>query len=367
MVEENDLIDVYTSVEVIETSGTVGDRKTRIRKLGEGGEKDTEDVVLHHGAVIIATGAEEAPMNQYGYGTSENILTQTELERRIASGALPAWKQGSGKQVVMIQCVGSREASPREGRPYCSRVCCNHALKNIKALRSKDPEVSITVLYRDMRCYGFYEDQYREAREGGVLFVPYDTENRPEVTVTDGKVTVGFFEPMIQAVIQQDVDLLVLSTGMVPRPAADIAELFGVEQDDNGFLKELNPKTGLVNTVHQDVFICGTAHAPKHFEEAIVNAQAAAAKAGLFLSKSRLVPPEKRAFVVERFCSGCAICVKSCPFEARVLDPKTGIAEVCDHICVGCGTCVMACPNGASQMYGFEKSQILEYVDNLCH
>ncbi len=363
MVEESDLIDVYTGVEVIETSGTVGARMTRIRKTGA---KDTEDTHLHHGAVIIATGASEAPAAQYGYGTVDTILTQAELERELAAGSLPNRKRGSSKLVVMIQCAGSREAFPQDGRPYCSRVCCNHALKNIETLRSKDPEVSITVLYRDMRCYGFYEDRYREAREAGALFVPYGPENKPEVTVTDGTVKVSFFEPMVQALIEYEVDLLVLSTGMVPRPAADLARLYGVEQDKNGFFKEVNPKTGIVNTVHQDVFICGTAHAPKHFEESIIHARAAAAKAGLFVSRGRLVALEKRAFVVERFCSGCAICVKNCPFEARVVDPKTRIAEVRDHICLGCGACVTACPNGASGLFGFEKGQVLEYVDNLC-
>jgi len=57
--------------------------------------------------------------------------------------------------------VGSRD----EEHPYCSRICCGHAVKNALKLKEKNPETKVFVLYRDVRTYGFYETSYHEARE----------------------------------------------------------------------------------------------------------------------------------------------------------------------------------------------------------
>jgi heterodisulfide reductase subunit A len=59
----------------------------------------------------------------------------------------------------MIQCVGCRN----EDRNYCSRLCCSQSVKNALKLKEKNPEMEISILFRDMRTYGFNEDYYREA------------------------------------------------------------------------------------------------------------------------------------------------------------------------------------------------------------
>jgi len=77
---------------------------------------------LEHGIVIIATGAEEHKTKEYLYGKSSRIITQVEFEEMLHTGNFPINKL---KNVVMIQCVGSRE----EDKMYCSRVCCTKAVK----------------------------------------------------------------------------------------------------------------------------------------------------------------------------------------------------------------------------------------------
>ena len=49
--------------------------------------------------------------------------------------------------------MGSREPE----HPYCSRVCCSQALKNTLLLKERYPLMEISVLYRDIRAYGFRE------------------------------------------------------------------------------------------------------------------------------------------------------------------------------------------------------------------
>jgi heterodisulfide reductase subunit A len=82
-----------------------------------------------------------------------------ELEELLQRGG----EQLKGKKnIVMIQCVGSRD----EERPYCSRVCCNQAIKNALALKEMDPDRNITILYRDIRAYGLHETDYRRGQKG---------------------------------------------------------------------------------------------------------------------------------------------------------------------------------------------------------
>jgi heterodisulfide reductase subunit A len=73
--------------------------------------------------------------------------------------------------------VGSREPQ----RPYCSRVCCTHSIESALAIKTRNPEAGVYILYRDIRTYGERETLYKKAREAGVIFIRYDLENKPQV------------------------------------------------------------------------------------------------------------------------------------------------------------------------------------------
>ena len=48
--------------------------------------------------------------------------------------------------VVMIQCVGSRNAENEN----CSRICCQMAVKNALTMNKLNPDTQIYILYRDL-------------------------------------------------------------------------------------------------------------------------------------------------------------------------------------------------------------------------
>ncbi|MHB8985435.1 MAG: FAD-dependent oxidoreductase, partial [Eubacteriales bacterium] len=147
-------VKLHTGAEVKEVSGFVGNFKTVL----DSGEQ------LNHGVTVIATGGEEYKPSEYLYGQNGNVMTQLELGEAIAAGDP---KVKGAKNVVLIQCVGSREP----GRLYCSRVCCTKSIKLALDLKEMNPEMNVFILYRDIRSYGFYEDLYREARSKGIIFV----------------------------------------------------------------------------------------------------------------------------------------------------------------------------------------------------
>ncbi|MDH4192040.1 MAG: FAD-dependent oxidoreductase, partial [Betaproteobacteria bacterium] len=137
-------IHVTTAAAIQEVSGYVGNFTTRVRAEGRLRE-------IHHGAVIIATGAEEHKPAEYLHGADDRVMTLLELEGRIAGGDRAV---SEARSLVMIQCVGCRTAE----RNYCSRVCCGQAIKNALKLKETSPGMEITVVFRDMRTYGFRED-----------------------------------------------------------------------------------------------------------------------------------------------------------------------------------------------------------------
>ena len=171
-VAENDRIHLFTGATIESIEGTIGDFKTKIAANGTSSE-------VTHGVVIVATGAKEYQPKEYLYGQDERVITQRQLEERLASGDTFLAANGRGpKTVVMIQCVGSRD----EERPYCSRVCCSEAIKNALMIKTLSPETHVYILYRDIRTYGFKESYYTEARKKGVIFVRYEEASKPEVS-----------------------------------------------------------------------------------------------------------------------------------------------------------------------------------------
>ena len=58
--------------------------------------------------------------------------------------------------------------------------------------------MSVVVLFRDMRTYGFKESLYTEAREKGIVFIRFDDRNRPLVSSVDGRLQVEIEEPVLR-------------------------------------------------------------------------------------------------------------------------------------------------------------------------
>ncbi len=348
-VETEDKIHVYKNAEVVDVYGFVGNFKSKI-KQSSGKLKE-----LEHGVVIVATGAVEYKPTEYLYGQDPRILTAHELEQNIAKGKFKA------KSVVMIQCVGARN----EQRPNCARICCGQAIKNALKIKELSPATEVYVLYKDMRAYGFKEDSYREAATKGVIFINYDDERKPKVTIENGRLQIAFWEPVVQEEVSVKPDLIVLSAATIPNPEnKHIAELLKVPLTKDGFFLEAHMKLRPVDFATEGVFLCGMAHSPKYLDESIAQACAAAARAATVLSKKTLEMEGIVANVNEDLCSGCRICEKLCPYGAVEITDKDGkpSAHVLEALCKGCGACGTACPTKAITMGHFTTEEILAQI-----
>ena len=312
---------------------------------------------IDHGVVIVATGAEEAKPAEYLYGEDPRILTQLDLEGKIAGGSPEV---AAAKKVVMIQCVGSRNAE----RPNCSRTCCATAIKNALKLKEMRPETEITVLYRDVRTYGLAEPYYAEAREKGVLFVRYEPEDKPEVRKEGDALKVAFTDKIIRERIEIAPDLVILSAATHARNNDEVAGVLKVQRTLDGFFLEAHMKLRPVDLATDGMYLAGGAHGPKLISETISQASAAAARASTILSKEKMMVGGIVAVVEGDRCAACLTCVRICPYDVPVINIE-GAAEIDPAKCHGCGSCAAECPAMAIELAHFREPQLWAKADAL--
>jgi len=336
-------ITVYTSTKVKEVEGYIGNYNITIKS----GDKEEQFKV---GAIIVATGATVLePVGLLGYD-GQRVITQLQLEQLLKEGKLNA------KNIVMIQCVGSRN----DERTYCSATCCMSSIKNAKLIKEINPDIQITMLFRDMHTPGTdYERYYRDARSTGVFFLKYELDNPPFVEEDFVRVTNIFNQKEIEI----PADLVVLATPLISyKDSKEIAQLLKVPREEYGFFLEAHVKLRPLDFATDGIFICGCAHWPKDVKETITQALGAASRASTILSHPSLEVEGAVSYVDEDKCVGCGICIKLCPYDA-ISKTDEGLAHVREVVCKGCGLCGASCPERAITILHFTNEQILSEIN----
>ena len=349
-VNSHEKIEILTETLIVGFGGFKGNFNTELM-VGPGMYSRKID----HGVVILATGANEYKPLEYQYGEDHRIITQIDLGKRLElKGA------DDLRQVVMIQCVGSRD----ENNPNCSRICCQGAIKNALHIKELNPETEVWVLYRDIRTYGLLEDYYTDARKNGVKFFRFSQEEPPRVETTDEGVFVTFKDHVLQRDLKISTDLLALSAGVVPTDTDELASILKLPRNEQGFFLEAHVKLRPVDLANEGIFLCGTAHGPKLITESISQAYAAASRAATFLSQPEIILSAVTATVEQDRCAACLICVRACPYDVPRIN-EDGASEIDEALCHGCGTCASECPAKAIELNWYEDQQIMSKLDSL--
>jgi heterodisulfide reductase subunit A len=351
-------IKVFTNSEIAAVDGYIGNYVTSIRS------KETDEAEdFEHGVIIITTGANESKPKEYLYGDGDGtVMTQLELEEDLAEDEA-AYKKV--KDVVMIQCVGSRD----EEHNYCSRVCCTQAIKNAIRLKGINPKMNVYILYRDIRTYGFYEDYYQKARALGVTFIRHDEDRKPLVERTgeegNARITVRVTDHVLGTELEIKPARVILAPAMVPQEDASVlSQTLKIPLNEDSFFMEAHVKLRPVDFSAEGIFLAGLAHSPKMADETISQAKAAAERACTIISSDEYLSVANVASVDPEICAGCGMCVAACPYGAPGLEWRGGrqISVINTALCKGCGSCSAVCPSGASQQLGFKDEQTFEML-----
>jgi len=383
----DDKITLMLDSTITAISGYVGNFKTTVSTVQ--GERE-----LTHGAVIVAVGAKTAQPDNFLYGNNENVMTHLELEQRLSGSqrttprAIPSpviarskatWqsrrkatleaKPDSIQSIVMIQCANSRNTV----HPYCSRVCCNQAVRNAIHIKRLNPDCNITILYREMRTYGLSENFYTEARRMGIQFVQFEDDNYPSVSEANGRLIVSVDDLLLGQKVEYPADIVSLSSSIVPdiEENTRIAQMLKVPLNQDGFFLEAHVKLRPMDFATEGVFLAGLAHGPKNIQECIVQGKAAAGRAATVVSKEMLETEGTIANVDAEICVGCGACENVCAYSAIEINAVSLRGKLADRavindvLCKGCGTCSAACRSGAIDVGGFSDEQIIREIEYL--
>jgi heterodisulfide reductase subunit A2 len=355
-VYQNPHIHVSHEATITSVAGYVGNFITRV-------ETEGRTKIIKHGASVLATGATEYVPTEYLYNENDAVYTHLELGEAIAK---KEEKIVNAQTLVMIQCVGSRD----EKRNYCSRVCCSHAVKNAIKLKKINPDMNIYILFRDMRTYGLREDYYRQAADMDVKFIRYEPEEKPQVEAMEegGKsiLRVSVPDPVLGFALELDADVVSLAAAVIPSETTNqIAGQFKVTLSPDEFFKEAHVKLKPVEFAADGVFLCGTAHYPKHIQETINQAYGAAGRALTLLSHDTVVASGSVCVVNEYDCVSCGACITACTYDAIEFKEtsKGKKAWVNPVLCKGDGLCNAKCPTNAIILKHFTNEALQGQID----
>ncbi len=329
-------------------------------------QKEREKVI-EVGTIVIATGFEpfDARLKpEFGYDRYERVITGLELERLLSpsgptGGNFPAHWEEPGN-MVFIQCVGSRDKTV--GNEYCSRICCMYTAKQADLLREKFPDARITVCYIDVRAFGKgYEEFYEKVQKAGVIYrkgIPSEIYKKGE------KLIVKAEDSLLGEVYEEETDLVVLATGLVPPREADhLRNLFKLNQTPDRFFMEAHPKLRPLDTAVDGIYLSGTCQSPKGIADTVAHAHGTASRATIPLFQGKVKIEPTTASIDEEICSGCGLCEDVCEYQALKRDEYRGHMTVNAALCKGCGACHSVCPVKAITVKQFKTEQVLVQIE----
>jgi len=249
-----------------------------------------ETITVRVGAIVVATGYDQFDPKlkpEYGYGRYENVLSGIEFERLCsASGPTQGKIQLNGKEperVVFIQCVGSRDKTV--GNEYCSRVCCMYTVKQAHLVREHIPDAKITICYMDIRAFGKgYEEFYDRVQRESILF---RRGNPSEIYKRGASLVVRGEDTLLGEPYEEEADLVVLATGLVPRKdAGEVSKLLRLSHTPDGFFEEVRTEETIA-TSRAGVFLAGCCQGPKDIPDTVAQASGAASLSCVHLAKGR--------------------------------------------------------------------------------
>jgi heterodisulfide reductase subunit A len=235
------------------------------------------------------------------------------------------------------------------------------AVKNAILTKEKNPDATVTILYRDMQMYGVEnEDMFRLSKQMGVRYVTYDPTRPPVV----GDHDVSTYHLRMGKDISLPADLVILSTPMIAQEdAGEISTMLKVPLNENNWFLEGHVKLKPLDFATDGIYLCGSARFPSTIREAVSQGLGAASRAAGVLSKEALYTSGIVADINAETCCGCLGCVAVCPYGAINFFPERGVCQVNKVLCKGCGGCAATCPSGSARLDGFSNDQIYAQIE----
>lgn len=255
-------------------------------------------------SVILASGSSlydiEEAEDAKSYNTSPDVVTSLAFERMLSSSG--SYQNGQilrpsdgkpAKKIAWIQCMGSR--NKRQGRPYCSSICCMFALKEAVLAKEKGGEdIESTIFYMDMRTFGkgFYAYQDKAVNENGVELIRCRVQE--VVKLPHGQLEIRYYDSQKNEFFTKEYDIVVMSTGQSPfEDHKKWSAITGAPLNDLGILA-MDNESKIRIAEKPGLFMCGSLMGLTDISEAMASGMAAAGETVRFMQSLSLEQVESR-------------------------------------------------------------------------
>ena len=319
---------VFTKTKVYSCQGTVGDFKVVLERNGEKRTAAVDKVIIAEDEKRIAS------FSAYGLTRTDRVMALSQLEK-----LLPETSEGdslfSGIKTIVFLAGIDAESNPvilEEIMRSCLKLQAEHKRK-------------IYILTANLKvAANGLEEMYRDTKDAGVIYIKF-TRTRPDIIqAADGSVCIEFTDEITGKLLKLTADLTIVDEKIVPSDyAVDLARIFELEQDLNGFTQGDNVHRLTVLTNRKGILVAGAARSVQSLPDQFADAD----NAVLSLRNIDKQPADQtadKAQIENGKCVRCLTCYRLCPYRAIQVNTHVSIAPAA---CEGCGICLAECPRGA--------------------
>ena len=319
---------VYTKTKVHSCQGTVGDFKVVLKRNGEKITAAVDKVIIAEDEKRIAC------FSAYGLTGTAKVMALSQLEK-LLHGIPEDDSLFSGIKTVVFLVGIDTESNPvilEEIMQSCLKLQAEHKRK-------------IYILTDNLKVAASgLEKLYRDTKDAGIIYIKF-THTRPDIIqVADGSVCIEFTDEITGNMLKLPADLTIVDEKIVPSDySADLAHIFELEQDLNGFSQGDNVHRLTVLTNRKGILVAGPARGVQSLPDQFADAD----NAVLSLRNIEKQPADQtaaKAQIENGKCVRCLTCYRLCPYRAIQVSTRVSIAPAA---CEGCGICLAECPRSA--------------------
>jgi len=321
-------IKVYTKTKVLSCRGAVGHFEVALDGNGVKPRAAVEQIV-------IAGEEKRIPLfSSYGLTRTDTVMALSRLKRLLSeSCAEPSRLSG-------IKSVAFLDGLKTESNPVILEDIMRASLK-LQA--NGKPKTYILTRNLKVGASGL-EKMYRETRAAGVVYIKFTVTTPKIMPVEDGRVKFEFIDEITGSRFRLTSDLTIVDEKIVPDDyTADLANIFGLDMDLNGFAQGDNVHRLTVFTNRKGILVAGPMRNAQSVSDQLIDAD----NALLSLLETKRPTADQtggKALINDARCVRCLTCLRLCPHGA--IEVNTRVA-VLPQACENCGICVAECPRSA--------------------
>ena len=339
----SEALQILTKTRLISCKGSVGSFKIEAIQ-------NNRPVTVDAGRIIIAEQDQRTSnLSLYGLNASSNVITLSQMKNVLQDSSCEQSVLSKIKKVVFLTGL------VKESTPVITKEVMLSSL-----LLQKDYDLRTYILTKNLKVAGDgLESLYRETKEAGTIYIKF-TDALPDIHQGEEEnIQIEFFDEITSKDFRLTPDMTVVDETIVPsRYATDLAKIFHIENDVNGFVQADNVHRYSVLTNRKGIMVAGPSRSILADDDQRIDAEnAALAVTGLALRETRA--KAEKAQVHAGHCIRCLTCYRLCPYHAISLNTRV---EVMPNACERCGICAAHCPRGAVRIKDLEPVAISDLI-----